>query len=139
MAGIIGTSRPNHSRILSPRMNEDILSGNNVTTNVRSDVRVAEKLNTTVEAFTSDERNTESSGIIESAPKSIFIKESEQFDSIGRMNLANSVPVETPDLVIFRDPPIETHNVTDRRSGGVATNIADKDRIWRPTRRSSDL
>ena len=48
------------------------------------------------------------------------------------MNLANSVPVETPDLASLRDPPIETHNVTDGMSGGVATSIADKDRIWRP-------
>ena len=132
MAGIIRTSRPNHNRILTPGMNEDILSGNNVTTTVRSDVRVAEKLDTTVQAFMSNKRNTESLGIIESAPKSIFIKESEQFDSSGRMNLANSVPVESPDFVSFRDPPIQTHNVTDGRSGGVTTSIADKDRIWRP-------
>ena len=48
------------------------------------------------------------------------------------MNLANSVPVKTPDLVSFRDPPINTDNVTDQRSGGVATSISDKDRIWRP-------
>ena len=48
------------------------------------------------------------------------------------MNLANSVPVETPDLVSFRNPPFNTYNVTDRRSGGVATSIADKDRIWSP-------
>ena len=114
-------------------MNEDILSGNNVTTTVRSDIQVAEKLDTTVEAFTSDERNTESPGIIESAPKSIFVKESEQFDLSGRMNLANFVPVESPDLVSFRDPPVDTYNVTDGRSGGVATSIADKDRIWRPS------
>ena len=109
------------------------LSGNNVTTTVQSDVRVAEKLDTTVEAFTSSKRNTESSRIIESALKSIFIKESEQFDSSGRMNLANYVPVESPDLISFRNPPVETHNVTDGRSGGVATSIADKDRIWRPS------
>ena len=50
--GIIGTSRPDHSRILTQGMNEDILSENNVTTNVRSDIRVMEKLDTTVEAFT---------------------------------------------------------------------------------------
>ena len=56
-----------------------------------------------------------------------------EFDSSRRMNLANSVPVESPDLVSFRDPPVETHNVTDGRSGGVATSIADKDRIWRPS------
>ena len=48
------------------------------------------------------------------------------------MNLANSVPVKTPDLVYFRDPTINTDNVTDRRSGGVATRIGDKDRIWEP-------
>ena len=74
----------------------------------------------------------ESSGIIESAPKSIFIRESKQFDLSGKMNLANSVPVETLDLVSFRDPPIQTHDVTDGRSGGVATSIGDKDRIWSP-------
>ena len=48
------------------------------------------------------------------------------------MNLANSVPVETPDLVSFRDPPVNTYNVTDGRSGGVATSKADKDPIWSP-------
>ena len=48
------------------------------------------------------------------------------------MNLANSVPVKTPDLVSFRDPNINTENVTDRRSGGVATSIAYKDGIWGP-------
>ena len=72
--GIFGTSRPDHSQILTPGMNEDILSGNNVTTTVQSDVRVMEKLDTVVEAFTSNERNTESSGIIESAPESVFVK-----------------------------------------------------------------
>ena len=39
--------------------------------------------------------------------------------------------VKTPDLVSFRDPTIQTENVLDRRSGGVATRIADKDGIWR--------
>ena len=63
--------------------------------------------------------------------KVFFVKESEQFDSSGWVNFANSVPVESPDLVSFRDPPVETHNVTDGRSGGVATSISDKDRIWR--------
>ena len=48
------------------------------------------------------------------------------------MNLANSVPVKSPDLVSFRDPTVNTDNVTDRRNGGVATSIADKDWIWGP-------
>ena len=34
-AGIFGASRPNHSRIFPPGMNEDILSGNNVRSTVR--------------------------------------------------------------------------------------------------------
>ena len=112
-------------------MNEDILSGNNVTTTVQSDVRVMEKLNTTVDGLTTNEKNTESSGIIESAPENVFVKNSEQFESSGRVNFANSVPVESPDLVSFRDPPVETHNITDGGTGGVATSISDKDRIWR--------
>ena len=48
------------------------------------------------------------------------------------MNLANSVSVMTPDLVSFRDPTINTDIVLDRRSGGVATKIAEKDGIWEP-------
>ena len=48
------------------------------------------------------------------------------------MNLENSVPVKTPNLVSFRDLTVNTDNVTDRRSGGVTTSIADKDGIWGP-------
>ena len=48
------------------------------------------------------------------------------------MNLANSVPVKTPDLVSFRDLPVNTDNVTDGRSGGVTTSITNKDLIWSP-------
>ena len=48
------------------------------------------------------------------------------------MNLANSLHVQTPDLVSFRDLTIQTDNLLDRRSGGVATRIANKDGIWEP-------
>ena len=48
------------------------------------------------------------------------------------MDLANSLRVQTPDLVSFRDPTIQTVNVLDRRSGGVATRTANKDGIWEP-------
>ena len=48
------------------------------------------------------------------------------------MNLANSVPVKTPYLVSFKYPPVNTYNVTDRRSGGVPNSIAYKDWIWSP-------
>ena len=48
------------------------------------------------------------------------------------MNLANSVPVKAPDLVSFRDPTVNTDNVTDQRSVGVATSMVDKDGTWGP-------
>ena len=126
---IVGARRPNHSRIFSPGMHEDISGGDNVRSTVSNDVQIEDKLDTTVEAFTTDKRNTAPSRIVECAPKSIFVKEIKQFDSSSKMNLANSVPVKTPDLVSFRDPPVNTYNVTDGRSGGVVTSIADKDRI----------
>ena len=58
-------------------------------------------------------------------------KNSEQFDSRGRVNFANSIPVELPDLVPFRNPPVQTYNVTDGGNTGVTTRILDTDRIWR--------
>ena len=48
------------------------------------------------------------------------------------MNLANSEPIKTPDLVSFRDLTIQTDNVLDRRSVGVATRISNNDWIWEP-------
>ena len=58
---IVGASRLNHSRIFSSGMHEDILGGDNVRSTVRSDVRIADKLDTTAEAFTTNKRNTASS------------------------------------------------------------------------------
>ena len=98
----------------------------------QNDFREADKLDTTVDGYTANERNTESSGIVECTPKSIFRKEIKKFDSSSRMNFLNSVRVKTPDVVSFRDPTIHTDNVLDRRSGGVATRIADKNGIWEP-------
>ena len=113
-------------------MHEDISGRDNVRSTVRNDVRIADKLDTTVEGFTTDERNTASLRIVECTPKSIFVKEIKEFDLSSKMNLANSVPVKTPDLVYFRDLTVTTENVTDRRSDGVATSIDNKDSIWRP-------
>ena len=45
---IFGARRPNHSQIFSPGMHEDILGGDNVRSNVRNDVQIADKLDTTV-------------------------------------------------------------------------------------------
>ena len=104
--GIVGTSRPDHCRIISPRMHKDILRGNYLATTVRSDVGVMKKLDTTVDGLTTNKSNTESSDIFEGAAESVFGKNSEQFDSSGRVNFSNSVPVESPDLVSFRDLPV---------------------------------
>ena len=103
MTSILGARRPNHSWILASGMHEDISGRDNVRSNVRNDVRIADKLDTTVDGLTTDERNTASSRILECTPKSIFRKEIKEFDSSSKMNLTNSVPVKTPDLVSFRD------------------------------------
>ena len=110
---IIGARRPNHSRVFSSGMHEDISGRDNVRSTVRNDVQIADKLDTTVDGLTTDERNTASSRIVECTPKSIFREEIKEFDSSSQMNLANSVPVKTPDLVTFRDPTVNTDNVTD--------------------------
>ena len=127
---IVGARRPKYNCIFSPVMHKDISGRDNVQSTVRNDVRIADKLDTTVEGYTTDERNSAYSRIVEYTPKSIFVKEIKEFDSSSKMNLANSVPVKTPYLISFRDPTVNTGNVPDRRSGGVATSKADKDRIW---------
>ena len=51
------------------------------------------------------------------------------------MNIAKSLGVQTPKLVSFRHPPIQTDNVGHRSDVSVATRVVDQDRIWRPTDR----
>ena len=46
------------------------------------------------------------------------------------MNFADSSTVETLELVLIRDPPVNTDNVPD--NAGVTTSIVDEDRIWFP-------
>ena len=58
---ILGASRTNQSRILSPGMHEDISGRDNVRSTVRNDVHKSDKLDTTVDGPTTDERNTASS------------------------------------------------------------------------------
>ena len=48
MTSVIGASRPNHSRIVAPFMNEDIPSRYDVLSTVQSDIGEAEKLDTAV-------------------------------------------------------------------------------------------
>ena len=57
---ILGARRTNQSRIFSPRMHKDISGRDNVQSTIRNDVRDADKLDTTVDGPTTDERNTAS-------------------------------------------------------------------------------
>ena len=114
-------------------MDKNISSRDDVRSTVQNDVGEADKLDATVERSSTDEWNTESSRIEESTPEIIFRKVVKQLESSEQMNLANSLSVQTPELVSFRHTTIQTDNVGDQRSSGVATRMANKDGIWKPT------
>ena len=73
-ASIIGASRPDQSRIISPGMNEDISSIDDVRNTVQNDVGEAGKLDATFQKSFSNEWNTASLRIVEGSPESIFRK-----------------------------------------------------------------
>ena len=114
-------------------MNEYISSRDDVRSTVQNDVGEADKLDATVQRSSTDERNTAFSQIVEGTPESLSRKFVEKFDSSERMNLANSLSVQTPELVLLRHTPMQTYNVGQQRSGGAATGIANHNEVWRPT------
>ena len=131
-ASIIGASRPDQSRIISPGMNEDISSRDDVRSTVRNDVGEADKLYANVQRSSSDEWNTASSQIVEGSPESIFRRVVKKIDSSERMNLANSLSVQTLELILLRHTPMQTDNVGERRSGVATTRIANQDGVGGP-------
>ena len=114
-------------------MNKDISSGDDVLSTVWSDIGEAEKLDTAVQRYSTDKRNTAPLWIEEVSPKSIFTEIVEESNSSERVNLAKYLGIHTPELVSFRHPPMHTDNVGHRSDGNVATRVVDQDRIWRPT------
>ena len=66
---ILGARRTNQSRIFAPGMHGDISVRDNARSTVRNDVREADKIDTTVDRPTTNERNTASSRIVECTPK----------------------------------------------------------------------
>ena len=52
---ILGARRPNRSRMFPLGMHKDISGGDNVQSTVRNDVRIADKLDTTVDGPTTNE------------------------------------------------------------------------------------
>ena len=135
MPSVIGAIRTNHSRIDNPFMNKYISSRDDILSTVWSDIGEAEKLDTAVQRSSTDKRNTAPSRIEEGSPKIIFTEIFEESNSSERMNLAKSLGVQTPKLVLLRHPPMQTDNVGQRRDGSVATRVMEQDGIWRPTDR----
>ena len=116
-------------------MNKYISSGDDVFSTVRSDVGEADKLDTAVQRFSTNKRNTAPSRIEKGSLESICPKIIEESNSSERMNLANSMLVQTPELVYLGHPPMETDNIGHHSDGSVATWVVDQDGIWRPTDR----
>ena len=96
-------------------MHEDISGRDDVQSTIRNDVGEADNFDTTVDGYSTNKGNKASLQIEESTPKSIFrkVKVIKQLDSSDRVNLTNFLRVQTPDLVSFRDPTIQTDNVLD--------------------------
>ena len=99
----------------------------------------SDKLDTAVQRSSTDERNTESSLIEEGSLESIFPKFIKESNSSKHMNLANYLSIETPKLVYFGHPPMETDNVCHRIDGIVATRVVDPNRIGRSTDRDDRM
>ena len=113
-------------------MNKTICSVND-NFNVRSDVGEADKLDNIVQRSPTNERNTASPRIEEESLEIIFSKIVEESPPSEQMNLANSLSIETPKLIHFGQPPIETENVGNLLDGIVATIIENSNGIWRRT------
>ena len=106
---VTGDSRPNHSRIGISLINKDIWSRDDALS-VRSDVSEADKLDTDVQRSSTDERNTAYSQIEEGSLKRIFPEIVEDSNLSERMNLANSLGIQTPKLISFTNPPMQIDN-----------------------------
>ena len=132
----IGNSRIYHGRIGTPIVNKKIWSEDD-NFRVKIDVDEADKLDTIVQRSPTNKGNTASSRIEEGSLESICPKIIKESNSSERMNLANSLSIETPKLVHFGHPPIETENVGNLLDGIVATRIDNSDRIWRRTDRDN--
>ena len=106
---------------------------------VRSDVGKANKLDTGIQQYPTNDRNTASPRIEEESLKIFFSKIVKESNSSERMNLSNSAIIEPPKLRPFRYPPMETENIGNLIYGIVATRIENLDRIWRRTDRDDRM
>ena len=130
----IGNSRIDHVRIGIPIVNKKIWNKDD-NFRVKIDVDEEDKLETIVQRSPTNKGNTAFSRIEEESLESIISKIVKESNSSERMNLANSLIIETPKLVHFGHPPIETDNVGNLLDVIVSTRIENSDRIWRRTNR----
>ena len=110
-------------------MNEDISSRDDVQSTVRSDVGKVDKLDASVQRSSSDERNAAPSQIVEGSTESIFYEIVKKSDSSERMNLVNSLSINTLELVLLRHTHMQTDNVGEQRGGGATNRIVYQDGI----------
>ena len=94
----IGNSRKDRGRIGTPIVNKKIRSEDK-NFRVKIDVDKVDKLNTIVQRYRTNEGNTASPRIEEEILESIFSKIVKESNSSKRINLANSLSIETPKLV----------------------------------------
>ena len=106
---------------------------------VKIDVDEVDKLDTILQQSTTNKGSTTSPRIKEESLESIFSKIVEESNSSKRMNLANSLSIDTPKLVHFEHPPIETENVGNLLGCIVATIIENSDSMWRRTDREDRM
>ena len=118
----VGNGRIDHGRIGTPIVNKKIWSEDD-NFRVKIDVDEADKLDTIFQRSLTNNRNMASSQIEEESLESIFSKIVEESNSSEQMNLAYSASIETPKLVHFGHPLIETENVGNLLDGIVATRI----------------
>ena len=115
------TQRINQSRILAPTVYANVPCRDNIRSTVLNNVRESDELDTTIDGPTTNENHTACLRNVEYTPKSIFRKNTKKLDPSSRMNFTDSSTVETPELIILRDLPVNTDDVTD--NAGVATII----------------
>ena len=97
---------------------------NDVRSTFLNNVRESDELNTTVDGPTTNENHTACLRNVKNTPKRIFRKNIKKLDPSSRVNFADSSTVETPELVLLRDPPVNTDNVPD--NAGFATSASGR-------------
>ena len=98
----------NNGRMLAPTMIEDVPCRDDFRSTVLSNVRKSDKLDTTVDGPTTDEKDAASWRKVEDTPKGIFHENVKKFDLSNWVNFTDSSGINTPELVHLRDSPVDT-------------------------------